>query len=130
MILHELKYRDLTERIIGCAMKVHRHFGPGFPDIVYKRALMIELQKIGLKCKQEVELDIFYENTYIYKRRFDLIVEEVVLLELKAQKEVDKADHCQITNYLRVFNIEIGLLLNFGAPNLQFKRFVQTVKYP
>ena len=58
--MHELKYLELTEKIIGCSMKVHRHFGPGFPEIVYKRALMIELEKIDLSCKQEVERDIIY----------------------------------------------------------------------
>lgn len=73
-------------------MKVHRHFGLGFPEIVYKRALMIELGKIGLIFKQEVEKDIIYEEKLIYKRRLDLIVENIVLLELKALKEVDNGD--------------------------------------
>ena len=109
-------------------MKVHRYFGPGFPEIVYKRALMIELKKAGLSCRQEVETDIIYENKLIYRRRLDLIVEDVILLELKAQKEVDNGDYNQIINYLRVFKMEVGLLLNFGAPSLQFKRFINTVK--
>jgi GxxExxY protein len=127
MAVQILKYSDLTAKIIGCAMKVHRHFGPGFPEIVYQRALMIELKNAGLPFKQEVEKEIIYEGKLIYKRRLDLIVENVVLLELKAQKNVDNADYNQILNYLRVFNIEISLLLNFGASSLQFKRFVNTV---
>jgi len=126
MPMHELKYHELTEKIIGCAMKVHRYFGPGFPEIVYKRALMIEFEKIGLSYKQEVEKDIVYEGTLIYKRRLDLIVENHVLLELKAVREVDNGDYNQIINYLRVFKMEVGLLLNFGAPSLQFKRFVNS----
>lgn len=127
MAVQNLKYYDLTQKIIGCAMKVHRHFGPGFPEVVYKRALMIELTKIGLNFKEEVERNIVYEDKIIHKRRLDLIVENVVLLELKALKEVDNADTNQILNYLRIFQIEIGLLLNFGAPSLFFKRFIHTI---
>jgi GxxExxY protein len=91
---------------------------------------MIELKNAGLPFKQEVEKEIIYERKLIYKRRLDLIVENVVLLELKAQKNVDNADYNQILNYLRVFNIEISLLLNFGASSLQFKRFVNTIDNP
>jgi GxxExxY protein len=126
MPVQDLKYHELTEKIIGCAMKVHRHFGLGFPEIVYKRALMIVLEKIGLIFKQEVEKDIIYEGKLIYKRRLDLIVENIVLLELKALKEVDNGDYNQIINYLRVFGMEVGLLLNFGLPSLQFKRFINS----
>jgi GxxExxY protein len=128
MAIQDLKYHELTEKIIGCAMKVHRHFGPGFPEIVYKRALIIELNKIGIACKEEVEREIIYEGKLIHKRRLDLLVEAVVLLELKALKEVDNSDMNQILNYLRIFKIEVGLLLNFGAPSLFFKRYILTVK--
>ena len=67
MAIQDLKYKELTEKIIGCAMKVHRHFGLGFPEIVYKRALIIELEKVGLKLKQEIEKDIIYDDQLIYK---------------------------------------------------------------
>lgn len=126
--MQDLKYHELTEKIIDCAMKVHRHFGPGFPEIVYKRALIIELRKIGISCKEEVERDIIYEGKVIHKRILDLLVEEVVLLELKALKEVDKSEMNQILNYLRIFKIEIGLLLNFGSSSLFFKRYIHAVK--
>ena len=128
MAIQDLKHHELTEKIIGCAMKVHRHFGLGFPEIVYKRALIIELEKIGLKLKQEIEKDIIYDDRLIYKRRLDLIVEEVVLVELKAIKEIDNGDYNQILNYLRVFKLEVGLLINFGAPSLQFKRLINSLK--
>ena len=88
MGIQDLKYHGLTEKIIGCAMKVHRYFGLGFPEIVYKRALIIELEKIGVKPKQEIEKDIIYENRLIYKRRLDLIVEDVVLVEIKPLKKL------------------------------------------
>lgn len=128
MAIQDLKYHEITEKFIGCAMKVHRYFGLGFPEIVYKRSLIIELEKIGLKFRQEVEKDIVYEGNCIYKRRLDLIVEDVVLVELKALKEVDKTEYNQILNYLRVFRLEVGLLLNFGAPSLQFKRLINSLK--
>jgi len=130
MAIQDLKHHELTEKIIGCAMKVHRHFGLGFPEIVYKRALIIELEKIGLKLKQEIEKDIIYDDRLIYKRRLDLIVEEVALVELKAIKEIDNGDYNQILNYLRVFKLEVGLLINFGAPSLQFKRLINSLNNP
>ena len=130
MAIQDLKYHELTEKIIGCAMKVHRHFGLGFPEIVYKRALIIELEKIGLKLKQEIEKDIIYDDRLIYKRRLDLIVDDVVLVELKVIKEVDNGDYNQILNYLRVFKLEVGLLINFGAPSLQFKRLINSLNNP
>ena len=88
---------------------------------------MIELERAGLTFRQEVERVIIYETKLIYKRRLDIIVENIILLELKAQKTVDNGDYNQIINYLRVFKLEVSLLLNFGAPSLQFKRFVNTI---
>lgn len=127
MAVQDLKYHELTEKIIGCAMKVHRHFGIGFPEVVYKRALILELRKIGISCKEEVERPIVYDGKTIHKRRLDLLVEDVVLVELKALKEVDNSEMNQILNYLRIFKIEVGLLLNFGVPSLFFKRYIHTV---
>lgn len=121
----EYKHVDITRKIIGCAMTVHNHFGMGFLEIVYQRALVIELRKAGLKCESEVEKEIFYEGIQISKRRLDIIVEDKVLVEMKALSELDPASHNKILNYLRVFSIEVGLLLNFGTPKLQYKRFVR-----
>jgi GxxExxY protein len=124
MFKTEYKYSDVTEKIIGCAMKVHSWFGPGFPEIIYQRSLLIELEKAGLKCKAEVDKDVYYEEVFVGKRKLDVIVEESVLVELKALSELDNSCYNQILNYLRVFKMEVALLLNFGAPSLQFKRFV------
>ena len=126
MAFHDLKYYDLTEKIIGAAMKVHRYFGPGFQEIVYKRALMIELDNIPLAYIYEYEKEIFYEEKLISKRRLDLLVENKVLVELKATTETDNGDWNQIINYLKIFKIEVGLLLNFGSKSLQYKRFVNS----
>ena len=122
----KLKYHKVTGQIIGCAMKVHGYFGPGFPETVYKRSLIIELQKNSLTYSSGIEREIFYEERLIGKRRLDLLIENNILVELKAVTEVNNSCCAQIINYLRVFNIEVGLLLNFGSASLQFKRFVNT----
>lgn len=107
-------------------MKVHRKLGPGFPEIIYKRAVIIELRKAGLAFIAEKEKDIFYDEERIGARRVDILVEEKVLLELKALSEFKPIDFSQIQNCLEVFKIEVGLLINFGAMSLQFKRFVNS----
>ncbi len=125
-----LKYSDITEKVIGCAMKVHSHFGSGFPETVYKKSLMIELERSGLQFQSEVEKDIYYQGAFIGKRRLDLMIEGIVLIELKATKEVDKSCYNQIINYLKVFDLEVGLLLNFGGESLHFKRFMKSKGNP
>lgn len=123
---NQLLYGDLTEKIIGCAMKVHSFFGMGFPEAVYRRALIIELESIGLVCKTEVEKSVVYRERLIGKRRLDIIVEDKILVELKALAEPDNRWINQLINYLRVFDMEVGLFLNFGTPSLQYKRLMNT----
>ena len=127
MTKHDLKYADVTEKIIGCAMKVHRFPGPGFPEVIYKRALIIEFEVLGLNYQSEVEKSIIYENHILGKRRLDLTVNDLILLELKALSELNDACQAQVINYLKVFKLEVGLLLNFGSKSLQFKRFINTI---
>lgn len=122
--IQELKYAELTEKIISCALKVHTYFGAGFPEVVYHRAMLIEFTKIGLLADSEKEHPIFYDNKLIAKRRLDLLVDNKVLVELKAISEIHPDVANQVLNYLKVFKFEIGLLLNFGAKSLQIKRFV------
>jgi GxxExxY protein len=119
-----MKYAEITQEVIGCAMKVHSYFGMGFPELIYQRALVIELAKAGLAYGVEIEKDIYYYENFIGKRRLDIIVENKILLELKAVSELDEACYNKIINYLKVFDLEVGLLLNFGTRTLQFKRFV------
>src|SRR5690349_12315342 len=119
-------YGDITEKIIGCAMHVHSYFGLGFPEIIYKRSLMLELEKLGFECKSEFEKDVYYREHFVGKRRLDLIVNNKVLIELKAVSQVENSCYNQIINYLKIFDFEVGLLLNFGAESLQFKRFVNS----
>ena len=125
----DYKYSDITQKIIGCVMKVHSHFfGMGFPEIVYKRTLIIELKAAGLSLESEVEREIYYQQKLIAKRRLGLIVENKILVELKVINKINNRDVNQLLNYLKVFTIKVGLLLNLGTGSLQFKRFVYSDK--
>ena len=124
--MEDYKHSELTGKIIGCAMKVHRVIGPGFPEIIYMRCLIIELKNSGLSCEAEVERDIYYEGIKVGSRRLDLLVDNKVIIELKAVTEVEPLFYNQIINYLKIFKIEIGLLINFGNTSLQYKRFANT----
>ena len=121
----ELKYEDITRTIIGCGMKVHSYLGLGFPEIIYQRCLTIELDRSGLSFSSEIQKEIMYEGIKVGFRKLDLLVENKVIVELKATGEIEPAHQNQILNYLRVFNLEVGLLLNFGQTSLKFKRFVR-----
>ncbi len=123
---NQLKYGDITEKIIGCALEVHKFFGNGFQEVIYQRALALELTNAGLNFGMEVEMPIFYKN---YKepigiRRADVIVEDKVLVELKAVISLEDVHLAQALNYLRAFQLEVGLLINFGAKSLEFKRLI------
>ena len=94
------------------------------------KGLLIELEKTVLALKSEVGKDIHYECQLVGKRRLDVSIDDKVLIELKAISELDRNCYNQIINYLNIFGLEVGLLLNFGADSLQFKRFVNTTKNP
>jgi len=121
----EFKYADITRRIIGCALRVHKYFGLGFKEEVYEKSLLMELRKEGLKCSSQQTEDIYYHEQLVGQARLDILVEDKVLLELKAVSELDKACYNRIMNYLKVFKIDVGLLLNFGRQSLEFKRFTR-----
>jgi GxxExxY protein len=118
----EFKYKDVTEKIIGAAMKIHRYLGNGFQEMVYQRCLVIEFQKLGLRFEREKEQTIYYEGIKVGTRRVDFLVEEKILLELKAVIEMENAHLAQAINYVEAFDLEVGLLINFGATSLQFRR--------
>jgi len=107
-------------------MTVHHYFGPGFPEIVYQRSLMIELGKAGINARSEIEQPVFYYDEMVGKRRIDIIADDKVLVELKAVTELDNESINQVLNCLNVFKYEVGLLLNFGRGSLQYRRFVRT----
>ena len=105
-------------------MQVHNYFGSGFPEIVYERAILIELKEQNILVESQLWKDIYYKELFIGKRKFDALVEKKILVELKALPFMDTKWNMQILNYLKVFDIDVGLLLNFGGASLQFKRFV------
>jgi len=113
---------DLTHKIIGCAMQVHRVLGNGFQEVIYQRALAIEMQKQGLAFEREMEMTIFYDGFDIGTRRVDFFVEEKVMVELKATERLEDVHKAQAINYCEAYNIADGLLINFGGKSLDFKR--------
>ena len=118
----------LTYQIIGCAMKVHRILGSGFQEVIYQRALGIEFERAGIVFGREVEHPIFYQGTEIGTRRADFIVESVVVVELKALTALEAVHIAQAKNYVVVYDYEIGLLINFGAQRLEYKRLFNPKK--
>jgi GxxExxY protein len=128
MIKEDYKHSDITGRIIGCAMKVHRTLGNGFHEAIYQRCLAIEMQKQGLVFERELERTIFYENIEVGKRCVDFLIESVVMVELKALSKLEDAHLALILNYLEAYKLETGLLLNFGGKSLEFKRVTNEYK--
>jgi len=124
MTQRTLKYSDITEKIIGSAMKVHSKMRNGYVEAVYQKCLAIELKKAGLLFQTEVDHPIYYEGLVVGRRRVDFLVEDKVAVEIKALSEITDAHIAQGLNYLEVQQLEIGLLINFGAKSLQFKRLV------
>ena len=112
----------LTQQIIGLAMKVHRVLGPGFLESVYRKALLIELCKAGLRADEEKRISVLYEGVSVGDFAADILVEDKVILELKAVETLVKAHEVQTVNYLTATGRDIGLLINFGSERLQFKR--------
>lgn len=112
----------LTYLINGCAMKVHNSMGSGFQEVVYQRCLSIELDRAGIKHKREVEQTIYYDGIEVGTRRADFIIDDKIIVELKALPEIENLHIAQIRNYLVAYNFPIGLLINFGGESLQFKK--------
>jgi len=112
----------LTEKVIGCAMKVHRQLGSGFLESVYRNALAFELRRAGLSVELDKHITVKYEHVIVGDFIADLVVNEALICELKAATALSKVDEIQVVNYLTATNHDFGLLLNFGAASLQFKR--------
>jgi len=124
-MLLDTRYNKITERIIGNAMRVHTILGTGFQEAIYQRSLGIEMEQQGLVFEREIEMPLYYKGVAVGSRRVDFLVEQAVLVELKALHELTPTHHAQIINYLDAYRLEVGLLINFGEPSLRFKRFVK-----
>lgn len=121
-MIFESDIDKLTHRIIGCAMKVHSSLGNGFQEVIYQRALAIELDYESIAFQREMEMPIFYREEQIGTRRVDFFVEEKVMVELKAIEKLEGVHKVQAINYCEAYNIADGLLINFGSTSLEFKR--------
>ena len=129
MIINEkYKYSDLTSKIIGASMEVHKFLGNGFQEVIYQRALAIELKEKGLSFVREQEMQIKYKGVNIGERRVDFFIEDKIMLEIKAVANLEDVHLAQAINYLEAYNLEIGLLINFGSKSMQFKRLMKKLK--
>jgi GxxExxY protein len=122
----DLKYKDITEKIIGASFEVHKFLGNGFQEVIYQRALAHEMRQLGLEFAREIEQQIYYKDLPepIGTRRADFVVENKILVELKAVIQMDDVHLAQALNYLKAYKLEVGLLINFGSKSLTFKRLV------
>lgn len=124
-----MQYGNLTKKIIRSFYDVYDELGAGFLESVYRNSLQISLENYGINYQQEEKINVYYKNQIVGEFRADLIIENKVLIEIKACKEFNQTHTSQIINYLKATNIEIGLLVNFG-PTLKFKRFIYDTQSP
>lgn len=113
---------DLTGKIIKCAIEVHNHLGNGFQEVIYQRALAIEFVIQNVPFEREFEMPLFYKGEQIGTRRVDFFVDEKVMVEIKAVIQLEDVHLAQAINYLEAYQMEVGLLINFGSRSLDFKR--------
>jgi GxxExxY protein len=117
----EYIHKELTEKILSAAFKVHNTLGPGYLESIYQNAMVIEVRSFGLKCDTEKLVEIFYNNV---KHRLDLVIDDKVIVELKAVSEFHPVHKAQIISYLKATRLKIALLLNFGTEKVEYKRFI------
>lgn len=128
MIDEKYPESELTGKIIGCCMEVHRILGNGFQEVIYQRALAVEMNQRQISYSREQEMKISYKGEDIGTRRVDFFIEGKIMVELKAIIRLEDVHLAQAINYLEAYNMDIGLLVNFGAPSLQFKRVMKPTK--
>jgi GxxExxY protein len=125
-MVEEYKYKETTGKIIGAAMQVHKVLGNGFQEFIYQRALVIEFPYFGLDFKREFDMPIYYRQQHIGTRRVDFLVEDLISVEIKAVIKLEDVHLAQAINYLEAYNLEVGLLINFGSKSLEIKRLINT----
>ncbi|MFZ2189901.1 MAG: GxxExxY protein [Candidatus Magasanikiibacteriota bacterium] len=124
------KESELTRKIIGVAMKIHREIGPGFQERIYHKAMIVALESEGLIVESEKQFDIKYQNIWVGTFQLDLVVNNKVVVELKALSgEIPKLFQTQTISYLKASKLEVGLLINFCNPSLEIKRFANYKNY-
>jgi GxxExxY protein len=121
---------ELTYNVIGCSMKVHNTLGPGFQEVIYQRCLAIELERAGLSFARELEQDIYYDGVNVGTRRADFVVENKIVVELKAVVNLEDVHLAQAKNYVVAYDFPQGLLINFGSQSLQYKLLFNPKYHP
>lgn len=124
MIKQEYIHSDITAEILGAAFEVHKTIGTGFVESVYQKAMLVECGIRKIDAESEIELPVFYKQVKVGSRRADLLIKKKVVVELKAVTELNDVHLAQAINYLEAFNLEVGLLINFGSKSLQYKRVI------
>lgn len=124
IVKEQYKYSELTGKIIGCSMEVHKILGNGFQEVIYQRALEKEMYLKGLAFSREHEMPIFYKEEQIGTRRVDFLVEGLISVEIKALTKLEDVHLAQAINYLEAYNLEIGMLINFGDKSLVYRRLI------
>jgi GxxExxY protein len=120
-----VQYKEITEKIIGCAYIVYNKMGYGFLESVYEKCLLIELHKAGLKAESQQAITVYYENQIVGEFVADIVVEDIIILELKSVRRLAKVHEAQLVNYLVATGKAVGLLLNFGEQKVEVKRKVR-----
>ena len=118
----DYKYSEITEKILRAAMNVHSVLGNGFQEVIYQRALEVEFKLLNIEYAREVSMLVFYKDVQIGERRVDFLISNKISVELKALTQLEKNHLAQGKNYLEAYNLEIGLLINFGGNSLEWNR--------
>jgi len=119
-----LEYGDLTDKIIGCAIEVHKKLGPGFLESIYENAFILELEKQNLHGERQQEVIVKYDGIEVGRHRLDLIVNNTIVVELKAAKNIEDVHFAIVKSYLKTLGKEHGLIINFSKPILEVKRVI------
>lgn len=122
-----MEFEELTRTIIGCAYRVHNTMGYGFLESVYEKCLLIELEKVGVKAESQKNIEVCYNGQIVGEFIADIVVEDIVILELKSVRNIVKAHEVQLVNYLVATGIQIGMIINFGEEKVEVKRKVKTL---
>jgi GxxExxY protein len=128
MIVNEPIEDELTYKVIGCAMTVHNTLGNGFQEVIYQRCLAIELQQVLIGFRREVDQPLCYRSQRVGTRRADFIIEDKIIVELKAVIKLEDVHLSQAKNYLTAYNFDLGLLINFGPARMEYKRIFKSIK--
>lgn len=120
-----MKYEEITSKVIGAAIRVHSELGCGFQELIYQRALAIEMERTGISFAREVAMSVHYGGRIIGERRVDFLVQKVIAVEIKALSQLEPVHLAQAKNYIEAFRLEVGLLINFGESRLVFKRLAR-----